>query len=363
MKESFDYDYLIFIGRFQPPHSGHIHIIDQACKLARRVIVLVGSYGEGRSLRNPWTYNERVNMLSSALGERLKVSYLPLHDSLYNDVKWIKEIQTQVYNLIRSDLNAPWKDKSTPVDYSKLKIGLIGFNKDSSSYYLNLFPQWSKHGHINIEPYLMDGKILSSSVIRDAYFEKEFGFIFNKGVMPSSIQGVIEKVYNENKEEFDVLRKEFEFILKYRKQYNTPYPPTFITVDAVVIQSGHILLVRRKAMPGEGKVALPGGFLEVSEFLRSGVIRELREETGIKVPAPVLSGSIKKEKVYDFPYRSMRGRTVTHAFLIELVPMKDLPYIKGGTDAKNAMWVPLSELKSEDFFEDHYHIIVDMLGL
>jgi bifunctional NMN adenylyltransferase/nudix hydrolase len=108
-------------------------------------------------------------------------------------------------------------------------------------------------------------------------------------------------------------------------------------------------------------MALPGGFLDANERLKTAVIRELREETRIKVPAPVLLGSITKTEVFDDPHRSARGRTVTHAYLIELKGEK-LPKVKGGDDASKAFWVPFADVKPEQMFEDHFHIIQAMVG-
>ena len=105
-----------------------------------------------------------------------------------------------------------------------------------------------------------------------------------------------------------------------------------------------------------------GGFLDQGERVLDACLRELREETKLKVPTPVLKGSIKRQSVYDDPHRSARGRTVTHAFYIELEPNAELPKVKGGDDAKHARWVPLSELDPQLMFEDHYFIIQDMLG-
>ena len=93
------------------------------------------------------------------------------------------------------------------------------------------------------------------------------------------------------------------------------------------------------------------------------MIRELREETRIKVPAPVLAGSIIKQQVFDDPYRSARGRTITHAFLIELKPdAQGLPKVKGGDDAQHALWVALGDLNPERLFEDHFQIIKTLIG-
>jgi bifunctional NMN adenylyltransferase/nudix hydrolase len=58
---------------------------------------------------------------------------------------------------------------------------------------------------------------------------------------------------------FAQLKAEAEFIAGYRKAWSAPYPVTFVTVDAVVVHSGHLLLVRRRSEPGRGLWALPGG--------------------------------------------------------------------------------------------------------
>ena len=101
--------------------------------------------------------------------------------------------------------------------------------------------------------------------------------------------------------------------------------------------------------------------------LEDNAIKELKEETQIKVPAQVLRGSIKSSHVFDYPERSQRGRTVTFAYFIELAPdlKEGLPRVKGGDDAAKAFWLPLSALgeKEDEFFEDHLHIIKFFLGM
>ena len=166
----------------------------------------------------------------------------------------------------------------------------------------------------------------------------------------------------KNTSAFSVVEYEYHFIKKYKSAWdNAPYTPMFITVDALVIQSGHILLIERKAHPGKGLMALPGGFLDANETIQNAVIRELREETKIKVPVPVLAGSITKKEVFDDPHRSARGRTVTHAYLIELEG-ESLPKVKGGDDASKAFFLPFADIKPEMMFEDHFHIIQAMVG-
>jgi bifunctional NMN adenylyltransferase/nudix hydrolase len=81
----------------------------------------------------------------------------------------------------------------------------------------------------------------------------------------------------------------------------------------------------------------------------------------IKVPAPVLRGSIVRSKVFDAVDRSPRGRIITHAFYIQL-PDGELPKVKGSDDAEKARWVPIAEVRSEECFEDHFEIISHFVG-
>ena len=333
------YDYLIFIGRFQPFHIGHESVIRKALELSDNVIVLIGSAYQPRTVRNPWDFNERESLMRLAFSqeENSRILAFPLLDQTYNNQRWIKSVQQLVSGVVHN------KIASSP------KVGLIGHQKDSSSEYLTLFPQWEREEVENYEN-------ISSTDIRELYFDKaELSSSLN-----SNVAIALEKF--KRSKAYEQVQNEFHFVKKYKSAWdNAPYTPMFITVDAVVVQSGHILMIERKAQPGKGLMALPGGFLDANETLKSAVIRELREETRIKVPAPVLAGSITKMQVFDDPYRSARGRTVTHAYLIELKGDK-LPKVKGGDDASKAFWVPFAEVKPELMFEDHYHIVQAMVG-
>jgi bifunctional NMN adenylyltransferase/nudix hydrolase len=95
----------------------------------------------------------------------------------------------------------------------------------------------------------------------------------------------------------------------------------------------------------------------------------LKEETRLRLPIPVIKGSFSKSpkgyhRVFDAPGRSLRGRTITHAFHFENFPMSELPPVKGGDDAAKAFWLPLSDFYALDgvMFEDHWHIASWFLG-
>ena len=367
------YDYLVFIGRFQPFHNGHKKVIDRALELAYNVIILIGSSYEARSYRNPFTYDERREMIlttyrrSKTFNQDFhRLIIHPIRDHLYNDTQWIEEIQTGVYDNIKAqeierDL---WSDKL--IDTGETKIGLIGHSKDQSSYYLNLFPQWGSES----VPGYDEQRLLDATWIRELYFtdheDSQLMDLVLPAVVPSGTMDFLRDFKNgEHAEvvggEYNWLVREHRYIENYKKPYaNLPYPATFVTVDAVVIQSGHVLLIKRKAAPGKGLLALSGGFIEPGETLEQAMLRELDQETRLKVAERVLRGSIEKFEVFDAPNRSARGRVITNAYLINLEPKPKLPKVRGGSDAAYASWHPLAEIHPAMFFEDHYHIIRKM---
>lgn len=343
-----EFDFLVFIGRFQPFHLGHLQVIREGLEKAKQLIILAGSAHQPRSTRNPWTITEREAMIRGAVtseeSERIHVA--PLMDIVYNDESWVRNVQATVNGYVTAHHGIPHRQP---------KVGLIGHSKDQSSYYLNLFPQW---GAVEVDNY----KGISATPIREEIFANSVNNSELGQLLPANVQDELEKFYTTS--EYNEVKSEQDFVAKYKQAWSSaPYAPTFVTVDAVVIQSGHVLMVERKARPGKGLLALPGGFVDHGEKLVDACLRELREETRLKVPAPVLNGSIKSQQVFDDPYRSARGRTITHAFYIELAPNKALPKVKGGDDAKHAMWVPLAELDPSQIFEDHYFIIQEMTGM
>ena len=357
MTKEKEYDHLVFIGRFQPFHLGHYHVIKTALLMAKHVIVLVGSANQSRNSRNPFTFEERKQMILDSfqhLGYSLtrNLDILPLNDYTYNDQDWVNAVQHIVNDHLRTKY--PSKTYEDIMAINELKVSLIGHNKDNTSYYLKLFPKW---GNVDVQGIQGNAhKILSATDVRNLYFGPQWHDMSWQNLITPEVNDFLLDWIKTH--QYQSIVNEYKFVADYKKQWsNSPYPPTFVTVDGVVVQSGYILLVRRGAMPGKGKLALPGGFVEQDETLQNAVLRELREETKLKVPTPVLLGSLKKQKTFDDPNRSSRGRTITTAFLFHLFPQTELPKVKGGDDAKDAFWVPISELKAEDMFEDHYHII------
>ncbi len=350
------FDFLVFIGRFQPFHNGHLSVIQQGLRSAERVIVLIGSAHRPRNIRDPWTVEERAEMIRSAVGaiDADRIITAPLMDVLYNDELWVRNVQATVQGLVTAHHAAR---------HRRPNIGLVGHSKDHSSYYLKLFPRWD-----SVMAKSVDG--LNATQIREVLFSADdslagMAYLESEAAaasLPEPVKGQLQDFVEGTA--YGQIREEQLFVADYKQGWsNAPHAPTFVTVDAVVVQSGHVLLVTRRAFPGKGQLALPGGFINQHERLEEAMLRELREETRLKVPVPVLKGSIRRQQVFDSPYRSTRGRTITHAFYIELSPDTSLPKVRGGDDAQHAQWVPLAGLDPKQIYEDHYDIIQEMVGM
>lgn len=120
-----------------------------------------------------------------------------------------------------------------------------------------------------------------------------------------------------------------------------------LTVDGILIEDGCILLIQRKHSPFLGSWALPGGFVEYGEKTEDALIREMSEETGLKIKIHALLG------VYSDPSRDPRGHTVTVVYLVEPVG----GVVNAGDDAMSAKFFKADELPELAF--DHAIIVKD----
>ncbi|MBI3027585.1 nicotinamide-nucleotide adenylyltransferase [Candidatus Woesearchaeota archaeon] len=84
----------LFIGRFQPFHNAHLADIMKILKEADEVIIAIGSSQEKNTLENPFSYNERKQMITDVFKKNKIKNYkiYPVPD-LYNDKKWTEHIK------------------------------------------------------------------------------------------------------------------------------------------------------------------------------------------------------------------------------------------------------------------------------
>ena len=133
--------------------------------------------------------------------------------------------------------------------------------------------------------------------------------------------------------------------------YTYKYPRPAVTADCVVItkeSEPKVLLIQRGADPFKGAWAFPGGFMNMDETTEQCAIRELEEETGLKVATVHQIGAYSKVD------RDPRGRTITVVYLAII----DTPQnVIGKDDAAKAEWFPITDLPTLAF--DHEEIIKD----
>ena len=339
------YDLLVFIGRFQPFHNQHKRVIDEALTQAKNVLVLVGSSGGPRTPKNPWTYEERSNMILQDYPVGTNLYTDALVDFPYDDGAWAHQVREAI-KFVALDIANP--DGFRNHGIADLKIGIIGTRKDESSYYLDMFPQYDL-----VEVELTSP--LNATTIRESLFRDLF--------MPVSLlPWATVAVLDEMPEDFWADMTEWQEAIDDNADAwaTAPYPVKQVTVDAVVRYQDQILLVRRGSHPGKGLLALPGGHLNVGERTLAGALRELREETGLVIEPSLFNLQIKSF-IADHPGRSTMGHTISHCFQFDISWKAERPEVEGADDAVSAGWVNISDLREDNMFDDHYHIIKELV--
>lgn len=137
--------------------------------------------------------------------------------------------------------------------------------------------------------------------------------------------------------------------------YTYKYPRPAVTADCIVMTNEplpKVLLIQRGFDPFKGCWAFPGGFMNIDETTEQCAIRELEEETGLKLE------NLKQIGAYSKVDRDPRGRTITVAYLA----IVDTPLeVKGLDDAAKAQWFPIDALPPLAF--DHEDIMRDAAKL
>ena len=344
----------VLIGRFQPLHNGHMALLRAALERARQVVVVLGSAMQAPTPKNPFSWQERAQMLRAALtredAERIRC--VPVRD-YYNEPLWV--------NAVREAVQAHVPEGAS--------VALVGHFKDASSSYLAQFPGWElislpRLGQFDATP------------LRDLY-------LGSAGESPAALEQALEQLGTQAPAStveflhrwahtplYARMRQEWRMLCRYREAWQAaPYPPVFVTVDALLRCRAQgrdqVLLVQRGHAPGQGLWALPGGFLEQRDSLWQSCMRELREETRLATAEADLLAALQAVQVFDHPDRSLRGRTITHVHYMDLGEQPHPPRVIGSDDAALARWVPVAELPGMEgaFFEDHFQILCQFLPI
>ncbi len=350
-------DVAVLVGRFQPVHDAHLALLRRALQIAPQCVVVVGSAFQARTPRNPFTWTERAEMLRLALPEsgRERVRVVPMRD-YYDEARWVQSVRAAVATLLAPEGRV-----------EAMRIALVGHFKDATSGYLAAFPGWTLDSVERLPG-------ADATHLRDALF----GGAPEDAHAPSTLDATLAAFVDQAPPStlaflrawaalpfHAELAVEWRMLQRYRNAWRAaPYAPTFVTVDAVMQCAGHVLLIRRGKAPGRGLLAVPGGFIEARETTWQSCLRELEEETHLKLLEETMRRGLRSVVVFDHPDRSQRGRTITHAHHIDLGD-RELPEVRADDDAASVEWVPIARLaEMEDrFFDDHFHMLDHFLGL
>lgn len=116
---------------------------------------------------------------------------------------------------------------------------------------------------------------------------------------------------------------------------NRRYPQRpVLGIGALIFDRGRILLVERGKEPLKGYWSLPGGVLEIGETLEQGIIREVREETGLEVEP------LKMLEIFERIIRDSQGAPEYHYVLIDYICRVTGGSLRAADDASRVAWVP-----------------------
>jgi 8-oxo-dGTP diphosphatase len=124
-----------------------------------------------------------------------------------------------------------------------------------------------------------------------------------------------------------------------------------VGVGAIIIEDKRVVLVKRAHPPLENQWSIPGGVLEVGEFVREAAIREAGEETGLTVEPGELLG------VYDRILRDPSERVQYHYVLIDFLCRRVAGKLAAASDAREVRWFCREELPDLNLAEDTHNVI------
>lgn len=343
----YEFDITVFIGRMRPVSKAHLASVKRALRDGYIAVVIIGSTNQARSPRTPFYEEEVEEMLRLCLNdeENARLRVCTMRD-MYNSALWVDGVRRAV----RSVAETEFPDVTNP------EVALVGhFKDDRTSDYLKRFKGWDF-----VEVGNIDG--LSMTDFRNMFWEDRTKALTTfKDSLPAQVLDFLDDVAAGDM--YDWLVREHRAYTRNNEEYaKLRYKPTFHAADPVVVQDDHVLMIKRDLLPGMGLLSLPGAMVQADETIDEAIFRSIYEKTKLKVPRRIVEPRVTATHVFDYPWRSERGRIISTAKLIELGE-EELPKVSAGRGASKAFWIPISEIPPREVFEDHLRIIETMVSM
>lgn len=251
----------LFIGRFQPFHNGHAAVIAQMLNEVDKIIIGIGTPQLHHTFHNPLTIGERKDMIRWEFKNAIddgRITCVPIAD-IYDAENWVNHVESLVSEF--------------QVVYTNNNI-VENLFKDKGYEVKNI----------------TDTPDISSTRIRDMMIKRKSDWV---DYVPLKIGFFLVKM---------------KISTRLRDIYAKYLRPA-VTCDTIIKHKDGIVFIKRKNEPFKNFWALPGGFMEAGkENAEECAIREVREETSLKITNPKLFG------VYSAINRDPRGVTISIVF-------------------------------------------------
>ena len=116
----------LFIGRFQPFHLGHLQDIKNALEEVDELVIGVGSSNEKHTKENPFTVEERIEMIDLVLPNNDIRGYTvnPIPD-FHDDKKWVDYVETVVPKFDIVYTGNKWTERCFKGKYKVKRVDML----------------------------------------------------------------------------------------------------------------------------------------------------------------------------------------------------------------------------------------------
>ena len=324
------------LGRFQFFHKGHERLIVEAAAKCDILLILIGSSQEFGTAKNPMSLMQRSHTICECLVSNGidDVLLIPVADVLYDDQAWLDNV---LDSIAVWDIELP---EQTP---------------------LYCFDRGGDHQERQMmEPYFKthclgdDHCGTSSTEVRHKYYYPLLSADWRLGLPKYSWEYIETLDLSPAKEEAYEQHKE-DWKWNPAKEF-APFPlPNFDCVDMIVRDHlGDILTIVRGEYPGKGKLAMPGGAVDLGETFLQAAVRELKEETG-------LTAKVEDVKFLDLFSAGLRGgNRNTFVYYVDFESCEGILSPQEG-EVQSLQWSKVPEIGEHGWFSDHAHIINKVL--